>query len=122
MIVVGSILPALTGILYTFLTNPALAVPLILVESTGVALLSPALYVIVAANSPPGRSSTAQGLFGAAGTLGVIIASLVAGALGEINILYPFYLFAAVMIGCLGVGLVVGGQRLRERPSASPSG
>ena len=117
MIVVGSILPALAGILYTFLTDAALALPLILVESTGVALLSPALYVIVAANSPLGRSSTAQGLFGAAGTLGVIIASLIAGALAGTNILYPFYLFAAVMIGCLGAGLVVGGQRLRERPS-----
>jgi MFS family permease len=117
LIVVGSILPALAGILYTFLTDPALALPLILVESTGVALLSPALYVIVAANSPLGRSSTAQGLFGAAGTLGVIVAALIAGALAGTNILYPFYLFAAVMIGCLGVGLVVGGQRLRERPS-----
>jgi MFS family permease len=121
LIVVGSILPAVTGVLYTFLTDPALAVPLILVESTGVALLAPALYVIVAANSPPGRSSTAQGLFGAAGTLGVILASLISGALAEISILYPFYLFAAVMIGCLIVGLLVGGRRLRASPSRSPA-
>ena len=66
-IVLGSILPAVTGILYTFLSDPVLAVPLILIEATGFAFLNPALYAVVAASSPPGRSSTAQGLFGAAG-------------------------------------------------------
>ena len=40
------------------------------IEATGFAFLNPALYSVVAANSPPGRSSTAQGLFGAAGTPG----------------------------------------------------
>ena len=56
--------------------DPVLAVPLILIEATGFAFLNPALYAVVAANSPAGRSSTAQGLFGAAGTLGFIVASL----------------------------------------------
>ena len=82
-IVVGSILPAVTGFLYTRLVDPNLAIPLILVEATGFALLNPALYAVVAANSPPGRSSTAQGLFGAAGTVGFIVASLVAGRPGR---------------------------------------
>ena len=82
-IVLGSILPAVTGILYTFLADPVLAVPLILVEATGFAFLNPALYAVVAASSPPGRSSTTQGLFGAAGTLGFIAASLAAGVLAE---------------------------------------
>ena len=118
-IVAGSILPAVTGILYTLLTDPRLAVPLILVEATGFAFLTPALFAIVAASSPRGRSSTAQGLFGAAGTLGFIVASLVAGWLAAANILYPFYVFAAVMLTSLVLGLVVGGQRLRARPSAA---
>ena len=48
-------------------------------------MLNPALYAVVAANSPPGRSSTAQGLFGAAGTVGFIIASLIAGVLAGIE-------------------------------------
>ncbi len=82
-IVLGTVLPAITGILYTFLVDPVLAVPLILIEATGFAMLNPALYSVVAASSPPGRSSTAQGLYGAAGTLGFIIASLVSGALGR---------------------------------------
>ena len=60
-IVLGTVLPAITGILYTFLVDPVLAVPLILIEATGFALLNPALYAVVAASSPPGRSSTAQG-------------------------------------------------------------
>ena len=61
-------------------------------------MLNPALYAVVAANSPAGRSSTAQGLFGAAGTVGFIIASLVAGVLAETDIIYPFYVFRAVML------------------------
>ena len=48
-------------------------------------------------HSPPGRSSTAQGLFGAAGTFGFIVASLFAGVLAATNILLPFYLFSAVI-------------------------
>jgi MFS family permease len=112
-VVVGSILPAMTGFLYTRLVDPNLAIPLILVEATGFALLNPALYAVVAANSPPGRSSTAQGLFGAAGTVGFIVASLVAGALADVDILYPLYVFSAVMTTSLVAGLVIGGRRLR---------
>ena len=116
-IVLGSILPAITGILYTRLSDPTLAVPLILIESTGFAFLNPALYAVVAANSPPGRSSTAQGLFGAAGTVGFIVASLVAGALAAENILYPLYVFSGVMTATLVLGLLIGGSRLRARGS-----
>jgi len=118
-IVIGSILTAAMGIAYTFLSDPIFAVPLILVEATGIAFLNPALYSVVAASSPPGRSSTTQGLFGAAGTLGFIAASLAAGVLAERSILYPFYVFSAVMIVCLLVGLAIGRQRLTGRPSNS---
>jgi MFS transporter, DHA1 family, tetracycline resistance protein len=120
-IVLGSILPAVTGILYTFLSDPFLAVPLILIEATGFAFLNPALYSVVAASSPPGRSSTAQGLFGAAGTLGFIAASLAAGVLAERNILYPFYVFSSFMTLTLVVGLVIGGRRLTGRPDLGPA-
>ena len=98
-----------------------LAVPLILIEATGFALLNPALYAVVAANSPPGRSSTAQGLFGAAGTLGFIVASLAAGVLAAQSILYPFYVFSAVMVVSLVVGLVdrrTDAARTGRRPRA----
>ena len=112
-IVVGSVLPAITGYLYTLLEDPVLALPLILVEATGFALLIPALYAVVAANSPPGRSSTAQGLFGAAGTIGFIVASLVAGVLAAEHILYPLYVFSGVLTVTLVVGIAIGGRHLR---------
>ncbi len=118
-IVIGSVLPAVTGILYTFLEDPGLALPLILVEATGFAMLNPALYAVVAANSPPGRSSTTQGLFGSAGTLGFIAAALAAGVLAERSILLPFYVFSAVLIVCLVIGLIIGGARLNGRSVAN---
>jgi MFS family permease len=116
-IVLGGILPTIVGYLYTRMSDPTLAVPLILIESVGFALLQPALYAVVAANSPPGRSSTAQGLFGAAGTIGFIVASLVAGVLASVDILYPMYVFSGVMFTTLVIGLLVGGRRIRVRGS-----
>ena len=123
-IVLGMVLPAVTGILYTFMRDPSFAVPLILIEATGFAFLNPALYAVVAASSPPGRSSTAQGLFGAAGTLGFIVASVTAGLLAERNILFPFYAFSAVMMVSLLIAVVVGGPALHGRvaqPSQAPA-
>lgn len=118
-IIIGSLLPAVAGIAYTRMDDPVLAVPLILLEGLGFALSGPALYALVAANSPPGRSSTAQGLFGAAGTLGFIAASLLAGVLAERDILYPFYVFSALMVLTLVLGLTVGGSRLRRGTASS---
>lgn len=117
-LVFGSIAPAVSGIAYTLIVDPALAVPLILLEATGFAFLNPALYTVVGASSPAGRSSTAQGLFGAAGTVGFIVASLVAGALAEVDIRYPFYLFTAVILTTLAVALAVGWGPFRRRPVA----
>jgi DHA1 family multidrug resistance protein-like MFS transporter len=120
-LVLGSILPAITGILYTLMTDPVVAVPLILVEATGFALLSPALYAVVAANSPPARSSTAQGWYGAAGTLGFIVASLATGFLMERSILYPFYAFAGGITIALVISLLIGRSRLRDIDVGEPS-
>jgi DHA1 family multidrug resistance protein-like MFS transporter len=120
-IVAGSIAPAVAGILYTVIRDPALAIPLILLEATGFAFLNPALYLVVASSSPRGRSSTAQGIYGAAGTVGFILASLFAGYLAAVDIRYPFYLFVAIMLVALVIGLVIGGQVFRRRPGPGPS-
>ena len=117
-IIIGSILPAIMGLAYTRITDPVLAVPMILIEATGFAMLNPALYAVVAANSPLGRTSTAQGIFGAAGTVGFIVASLIAGVLAETDIVYPMYVFSAVLIVSLVLGLLIGGRRLDGRPTA----
>jgi len=121
-IVVGSILPAAMGLIYPRIPGPIYAVPLILVEATGFAMLNPALYSVVAANSPSGRSSTAQGLFGAAGTVGFIVASLIAGVLAKTNIVYPMYVFTAVLATTLVAGLIIGRGRLDGRGSTAGSG
>ena len=122
-IIIGSILPAVMGLAYTRISDPLLAIPMILIEATGFAMLNPALYAVVAANSPIGRSSTAQGIFGAAGTVGFIVASLIAGVLAQQNIVYPMYVFSAVLLASLAVGLLIGGRRLDGRPVApSPEG
>ncbi len=115
-IVAGTILPVGAAILYTLITDPLLAVPLILVEATGFAMGNPALFSVVAAGSPIGRSSTAQGLYGAAGTLGFVLASLLAGTLAEIDIRVPFYVFAVVMTTFTTIGFAVGGVQLRRGP------
>jgi MFS family permease len=117
-IIIGSILPAVMGLAYTRISDPLLAIPMILIEATGFAMLNPALYAVVAANSPIGRSSTAQGIFGAAGTVGFIVASLIAGVLAQQNIVYPMYVFSAVLLTSLVVGLLIGGRRLDGRAVA----
>ena len=120
-LVIGGVLPTVTGLWYTVIGDPVHAVPLILLESSGFAALNPALYAIVAAGSPAGRSSTAQGLYGAAGTIGFVVASLIAGVLAEIDIRLPFWVFAAVMALATVGSLTIGGRRLLRRPIGGPA-
>ena len=115
-LVAGTFLPVVAALIYTLIRDPLLALPLILVEATGFAMFNPVLFSIVAAGSPADRSSTAQGVFGAAGTLGFVVASLLAGALAEIDIRLPFYVFAVVMTVFTVAAFTVGGQLLRGRP------
>ena len=114
-LVVGTILPILAALAYTQILDPLWSVPLILIEATGSAIGSPALFTVIASGSPAGRSSTAQGIVGAAGTLGFVVASLVTGAIAEVDIRLPFYAFAAVMAVLSGAAFVVAWPRLRER-------
>jgi DHA1 family tetracycline resistance protein-like MFS transporter len=111
-IVLGGLAPAVTGLLYTVMPGPGWAVPLILIEATGFAALNPALYTVVAAGSPPGRSSTAQGVFGGAGTIGFVAASLIAGYLAAVDLRLPFWFFSAVMFTTLAIGVLVAGRDL----------
>jgi MFS family permease len=112
-IIVGSLMAATAAIVYTFMRDPTWAIPIILLESTGTAFTWPALFAVVAAGSPAGRSSTAQGLFGSAGTVGFIISSVVAGRLAVIDLRYPFWMFSAVVTVTLVIGLAVGWGPIR---------
>ncbi|HUP54766.1 MAG TPA: MFS transporter [Methylomirabilota bacterium] len=113
-LVAGTLLPVVAALLYTAIKDPILSIPLILVEATGFAMFNPALFSIVAAGSPPGRSSTAQGVFGACGTLGFVIASLLAGIMAEVDIRLPFVVFAVVMTTFTIAAFAVGRFSLRR--------
>jgi biotin transporter BioY len=51
--------------------------------------------------------------------VGFIVASLIAGFLAELDIRYPFYVFAAVMFATFLVGLAIGWHVFRRPPAAS---
>jgi MFS family permease len=118
-LVAGTLLPVIAALIYTVIRDPLLALPLILVEATGFAMFNPVLFSIVAAGSPAGRSSTAQGVYGAAGTLGFVVASLLAGTLAEVDIRLPFYVFAAVMSIFTVAAFGIGGRLLVKPPQAT---
>ena len=83
---------------------PSFVVPL---EAAATAAMTPALFAMVARGSPAGRSSTAQGIYGAVSTLALVVASVVAGALFEENLAYPFWFFIVGMVVCLVIGLLI---------------
>ncbi len=103
---------AVCGALYPLIPEVWFVVVLGLVEGTAFAFASPALYLLVARSSPPGRSSTAQGMFGAAGTVGTIVASLLAGMLAAQDMRFPFYAAGIVTGAALLLGLAIGRRRL----------
>ena len=121
-IVIGSLMTATASVLYPFVPNPLWVIPILVVEATGIAILNPALYAVVAAGSPRGRSSTAQGIFGASGTLGTIVASIATGYIARVSLDYPFWVGGAVMYLCVVLGLAIGGGTIRRLVPAGRPG
>ena len=113
-LVVGMAGVGICGLLYPVVPEVWFMAALGIVEGTAFALASPALFLLVARASPPERSSTAQGIFGAAGTVGTIVASVAAGALAGIDLTYPFYATGIAALASLAVGLLIGRRRLWE--------
>ena len=113
-LVVGMAGVGICGLLYPLVPEIWYMAALGIAEGTAVALASPALFLLVARASPEGRSSTAQGIFGAAGTIGTIVASLTAGALAAVNLTYPFYATGIAALVSLALGLAIGRRRLWE--------
>ena len=113
-LVVGMAGIAVCGVLYPVIPEIWFVAVLGVAEGVAFALASPALYMLVARASPPGRSSTAQGLFGAAGTLGMVVASLAAGLLAAEDLRYPYYAAGIGTGVALLLGLAVGRRRLWE--------
>ncbi len=115
---VGGASVAVAGLVYTFSSEPLFPAVVGIFEASANAFLGPAIFTILAAGTPAGRSSTTQGLFGATGTLAFIVSSLVAGALLAVDVRYPFYFFAGATSACFALGWLI--LRGASRPRASP--
>jgi MFS family permease len=113
-LVIGIAVVAACGWFYPAVREIWWMVALGLVEGTAFAAVAPAIFLLVARAAPRGRSSTAQGLLGGAGTIGTIAASVMAGRLADINLAYPFY--AVGLMGMLGLaaGVLLGRRRLYD--------
>jgi MFS family permease len=117
-IVAGSACIVAAAFLYPIPGNPYVVTAFVALDGLGFALLGPALYAVVSWGSPAGRTSTAQGIFGAAGTLGFIISSLIAGELWSMGTAIPFWFFGAVLTVTTVIALLIGRRRLDgEDPS-----
>ncbi|HLY13994.1 MAG TPA: MFS transporter [Candidatus Limnocylindrales bacterium] len=113
-IILGSLAPSIAAVLYTVMPDVRLAIPIILFESAGIAIAYPALYAIVSAASPAGRSATAQGLFGAAGTVGFILSSVIAGWLATFDLRLPFWFSSFTGAVALSLSMVVGARAILD--------
>jgi MFS family permease len=119
-LIIGSLGAVVTGIAYTLTDDLVVIAGIVVIEALGWALVNPALYAVVAAGSPPGRSSTAQGVFGTSGTLAYIVSSILAGRLLATDLRYPFYLLVTVVFVTLVLALLIAG-RSRLATTAEPA-
>ncbi|MEA2623932.1 MAG: transporter, family, multidrug resistance protein [Chloroflexota bacterium] len=113
-VVLGSGMIAVSGVVYAVATEPGLPTAVVPFEAVAEAFVIPALFALVAQGTPRGRSSTAQGIFGASGTVALIIASLATGVLWARDPSLPFWFFIIGVVVCLAGGLLIYGLR-RER-------
>ncbi len=122
-VVVGGLAVATCGFLYALAWEPFLPGGVIVIEGAAEAFLGPALYAVVAIGTPIGLASTAQGIYGSAGTVAFIASSLAAGWLFSIDERYPFVFFAFIVIAAtVAFWLITRGVRLTAEPTATLEG
>lgn len=122
-VILGLLIMAVMMAAYPFAGPPLIYVPMVAIEAIGFSFLGPAAYAVIARGTPTGRSSTAQGVVGAAGTVGTITASLATGFLAASNLDTPFLVGAVIVVVLLGLTLGVGWGALRSmRPRFVSSG
>jgi MFS family permease len=112
----GGLVTGTVLLIYTLAREPYLPGAVIVVEATANAFLGPAMFAILASGTPVGRTSTTQGFFGAAGTIGFVVATTVSGVLFGIDVRYPFLVFGGVVLAFF----VLGGLIVRGRAVSLP--
>jgi MFS family permease len=112
-----------SGGLYGVATEPILPTFVVPFEAAATAAMSPAIFAMLARGTPHGRASTTQGLYGAVGTLALIVASLMAGQLFQRGVGLPFWFFVIGMGICVVVGLAIyrTGARMQQVISEVPA-
>ena len=123
-IVGSSLVIIVSGSLYALATEPILPTLVVPVEAAATAVMNPALFALLARGTPVGRSSTAQGFFGAVSTAALVVASVVAGALFERDTGLPFWFFVVGMAVCLVIGLLIyrsARPTVAAAPASSPA-
>lgn len=121
-IIGGGLTICVAGMVYSVATEPLMATVMVPLEGAGEAFLMPGLFALVALGSPSGRASTAQGIFGAVGTIGLIVATISAGVLWELGRSWPFVFFVIGAGSSLLLGLAihhVGHGRVLRRVRAT---
>jgi MFS family permease len=101
---IGGLVVAACGFVYSLAIEPVAPALVGIVEACAIGFMGPALYALLARGTPQGRSSTAQGVFGASGTVGTIGASLLSGVLWATDPHYPLYF----LVVATAVGVMVG--------------
>ncbi len=106
-VISGSLVMVGSGLLWSMAWEPVIPSLVIPIEAAFSGALATALFAMVAAGSPHGRASLAQGIYGSVGTVGVILSSVLSGALWEMGRPYPFWFYAAGVALSLALGMLV---------------
>lgn len=106
-VIAGSLVMVGAGLAFTQATEPVMPAVAATVEAAFGAMLGTALFAMVAAGSPMGRTALAQGIYGSVGTSAIIVSTMASGALYEAGRTLPFWFFAAVVALTFVLGMLV---------------
>ena len=87
-------------------------------EAMANAFLGRAMFAILSRGTPMGRTSTTQGLFGAAGTIAFIAAALATGALFALDVRLPFAVFGGIVLAFFLIGGLIA-RGAAPRPAST---
>jgi MFS family permease len=106
-VVSGCLVMVGAGIVFARSTEPLTPAVAATIEAGFSALLGTALFAMVAAGSPRGRTALAQGIYGSVGTTAVILSTMASGALYEVGRALPFWFFSGVVTLTFVAGMAV---------------
>jgi MFS family permease len=106
-VIAGCLVMTGAGIAFANAWEPMMPSMAATLEAGFSAILGTALFAMVASGSPRGRSSLAQGIYGAVGTSAIIVSAMLSGALWEMDGSYPFWFFSFGVLSTFLLGMLV---------------